>query len=365
MYDGFGYDYYKNSPLPIMKGMAEEGLVKSGKAVFPTLTNANNISICCAAWPAEHGVTTNCYFDEESGTAHFLEDAAFVLSPTIFERFHAHGIRSALLTCKVKTLKLVGHHADFAVAAEEPSPEIIKRYGVPPHMYSSEINYWLWNIAIDLLNTQPDIGLIYVHTTDYPMHMWAPEEPLSLKHMANLDDLLGTARASAPDALFLITADHGMNPKKKCIDLSKTCLDHGIKLRFSVSPVADRLLKHHRGFGGVSYVYVNSEYELPVVRTFLSELSGVDEVLLRHVAARRFHLMPERIGDLVILADIDTVFGDLEGTDELLGSGYRNHGSLHEADIPLIISGFNDELPPYDIFQMNFDLTRWLCNQVL
>jgi phosphonoacetate hydrolase len=365
MYDGFGYDYYEKSPLPIMKSMAREGLVKSGRAVFPTLTNANNISICCATWPAEHGVTTNCYFDETTGTARFLEDAAFVLAPTVFERFHSKGIRSALLTCKAKTLKLVGHHADFAVAAEEPSQEVIQRYGTPPHMYSSEINYWLWTIAIDLLKTRPDIGLIYVHTTDYPMHMWAPKEPLSLEHMAKLDELLGVARTAAPDALFLITADHGMNPKKKCIDLRKTCADYGIQLRFSVSPVADRLLKHHRGFGGVSYVYVNSERELPGVSAFLSARAGVDEVLPRKSAARRFHLMPERIGDLVILGDINTVFGDLEGPEEILSSGYRNHGSLYEEDIPLILSGYNGKIPSSEDFLMNFDLTRWLCRNVL
>ena len=365
MYDGFGYDYYEKSPLTVMKSMAREGFVKSGRAIFPTLTNANNISICCATWPAEHGVTTNCYFDEESGTARFLEDAAFIMAPTIFERFHSKGIRSALLTCKAKTLKLVGHHADFAVAAEEPSAEVIERYGAPPHMYSSEINYWLWTIAIDLLKTRPDIGLIYVHTTDYPMHMWAPEDPLSLKHMAKLDELLGIARTTAPDALFLITADHGMNSKKKCIDLRKTCADHGIQLRFSVSPVADRLLKHHRGFGGVSYVYVNAEGELPVVSAFLRKLEGVDEVLPRQAAARRFHLMPERIGDLVILADIDTVFGDLEGPEEILSPEYRNHGSLYEEDIPLILSGYNGKIPSSDDFQMNFDLTRWLCRDVL
>jgi phosphonoacetate hydrolase len=365
MYDGFGYDYYEKSPLPIMKRMAREGFVKAGRAIFPTLTNANNISICCATWPSEHGVTTNCYFDEKSGTARFLEDPAFILAPTVFERFHAKGIRSALLTCKAKTLKLVGQHADFAVAAEEPSAEVIQRYGAPPHMYSSEINYWLWTIAIDLLKTRPDIGLIYVHTTDYAMHMWAPENTLSLQHMAKLDELLGIARHTAPDALFLITADHGMNPKKKCIDLRETCAEHGIKLRFSVSPVADRLLKHHRGFGGVSYVYLNSEQELPDVRAFLSKLAGVDEVLPRQAAARRFHLMPDRIGDLVILADIDTVFGDLEGPEEILSPGYRNHGSLYEKDIPLLLSGYSGKMPSSDDFQMNFDLTRWLCRDVL
>jgi phosphonoacetate hydrolase len=112
-------------------------------------------------------------------------------------------------------------------------------------------------------------------------------------------------------------------------------------------------------------VYVNAEGELPVVSAFLRKLGGVDEVLPRQAAARRFHLMPERIGDLVILADIDTVFGDLEGSDEILSPEYRNHGSLYEEDIPLILSGYNGKIPSSDDFQMNFDLTRWLCRDVL
>jgi len=40
--------------------------------------------------------------------------------------------------------------------------------------------------------------------------------------------------------------------------------------------------------------------------------------------------MPERIGDLVVVADRHTVFGDLTTPSEELGEGYRNHGSLYE-----------------------------------
>jgi phosphonoacetate hydrolase len=336
-----------------------------GRAVFPTLTNANNISICCAAWPSEHGVTTNCYFDEVSGTARFLEDSGFILVPTIFQRYREAGVRSALLTCKAKTLKLVGEDTAVAVAAEEPTPEVVSRYGAPPPMYSSEVNYWLWNVAIDLLRSQPDIGLLYIHTTDYPMHKWAPEEKSSLDHMATLDEMLGAARDVAPDAVFLITADHGMNPKRRCLDLRKVCAMDGIHLRFSVSPVADRLVEHHRGFGGVSYVYLHSENERPSIQAFLRGVGGVEDVLTREEAAKRFHLMPERIGDLVVVADRHTVFGDLTTPSEELGKGYRNHGSMYEEQVPIIACGIDGKAPSSAEFEMNFDLTRWLLRRLL
>jgi phosphonoacetate hydrolase len=156
-----------------------------------------------------------------------------------------------------------------------------------------------------------------------------------------------------------------MNPKKRCLDLQQTCAAAGMPLRFAVSPVADRLVKHHRGFGGVSYVYVHSEGDLSRVQSFLRGLPGVDEVLPRREAAPRFHLMPERIGDLVVLAGRDTVFGDLDSTDEELAPGYRNHGSLYEEDVPLILYGFDGSLPLPSELQMNFDLTRWLCRTLL
>ncbi|TSA48373.1 MAG: nucleotide pyrophosphatase [Deltaproteobacteria bacterium] len=365
LYDGFGYDYYERSPLPAMKNMAAEGMAKRGRAVFPTLTNANTISVCCAAWPSEHGVTTNCYFDETSGTARFLEDRSFILVPTIFQRFGEAGFRSAVLTCKAKTLKLVGEETVFAVAAEEPAPEVVSRYGAPPSMYSTEVNEWLWTIAVDLLKTRPDIGLVYIQTTDYPMHMWGPDENQSLVHMVMLDEMLEQARVAASDALFLITADHGMNFKTRCLDLREICASHGIGLRFAVSPVADRLVVHHRGFGGVSYIYLHSERERTAVEKFLHGLVGVEDVLSRQEAADRFHLMPERIGDLVVLADRSTVFGDLDAPVEDLGPGYRNHGSLHEEEIPLILYGADGIVPSSETFAMNFDLTRWLCRAVL
>jgi len=91
----------------------------------------------------------------------------------------------------------------------------------------------------------------------------------------------------------------------------------------------------------------------------------VDDALSRPEAAGRFHLMPERIGDLVVLADKDTVFGDLTGPEEALPAGYRNHGSLYEEDIPLILYGYQGALPSPDELQMNFDLTSWLCRAIL
>ena len=357
MIDGFGIDYYQQSEMPIMQAMARDGLFKIGKAIFPTLTNANNISIACGTWPENHGVTTNCYYDANSGTARFLETPDFLTAPSIFRQAAGHGLKSALLTCKSKTKGILEPDVDIAIAAEKPTTELINKYGPAPPMYSPDINYWLWDIALDILQNQPEISIIYVHTTDYPMHMWPPEDDRSNQHLHELDLYFGKVRDIDPEATLLITADHGMNFKTQCWDLGKACANRGREVAFAVSPLADRLVKHHRGFGGVSYVYLKKNDDSPAVRDMLLGLNGVEEVLTREVAATRFRLMASRIGDLVVIPDKNTVFGDLTTEWEALDEKYRSHGSLYETEIPLLAHNGHELFPNWSAVENNLHLT--------
>jgi phosphonoacetate hydrolase len=358
MYDGLGLDYLEASPLPGFRFMAEQGFFKRVSAVFPTVTNANNASICCGAWPKDHGITGNSYFNEQTGEAHYMENADFICVPTVIQRAAERGVKSALLTCKVKTVHLLGRGADIAVAAEAPPAEWVERYGKPPDIYSREINYWLWQVAVDILKHRRDIGLLYVHTTDYPMHMWAPAASESKEHLATLDQLLQEARTVASDAVFLLTADHGMNDKSRCWDLFKACRDSGTEVRFALSAEKDRYVKHHRTFGGAAWVWLKSPKDESRVTGTLLGLKGVEAVLPRSEAAAKFGLMAERIGELAVFGDRETVFGELESATEELEAGYRSHGSLHESQIPLFVYNCSAQLPPPEAFTANLDLTR-------
>ncbi len=361
MIDGFDIDYYHATDMPVMKQMARDGFFKTGSCIFPSLTNANNISIACGCWPEAHGVTTNAYYDQATGRAMFLEDAAFLTTPTIFARAARAGMASALLTCKSKTTKIMGGEATLAIAAEAPPEDIRRRYGAPPPMYSAEVNYWLFDIALDLVRTRPDLKLIYVHTTDYPMHMWPPEAPPSREHMQTIDAYLGRFHEAAPNFTIALTADHGMNAKQRCWDLAKACRNRGVHLEFAVSPVADRLVKHHGGFGGVSYVYLQNPRDRARAVETISALEGVDTVLDGAAAATCFSLMPSRIGDLVVLPDRYTVFGDLPEESSTLPPDYRSHGSLYEMAIPLLLFNRQGDMPRFRDINYNLDLTRFLC----
>ncbi|TSA48372.1 MAG: nucleotide pyrophosphatase [Deltaproteobacteria bacterium] len=361
--DGMGMDYFTKSPMPVLRRMSCEGFYRAVRAVVPTVTNVNNVSVCCGAWPDEHGISSNSYFDSASGRAEYMNSADLIRTGTLFQRARRHGVRGALLSSKRKTVELFHKDTEIAISAEVPPSECVARYGVPPDIYSGEINAWLWRVAIDLLRTRPDLGVLYIHTTDYPMHRWAPEEEGSKEHLSQIDALIGEAREAAPDAAFLITADHGMNAKRRCWDLARVCSERGVPVRFALSPERDYYIRHHRNFAGSAWVWVNRPADLQPVRDVCRDLAGVDRVLNREGAVRQFRLPGEYIGDLMVLGDRETVFGDLERTGEELPATFRAHGSLHEADVPLIIHGWEGELPPQETFSHNLHLTRFLFRE--
>jgi phosphonoacetate hydrolase len=358
MFDGFDPRYLAASNMPVLGQWKRDGIYKQVKGVMPSVTNANNASICCGAWPETHGIIANSYFDEKTGEELYVESADLVLAPTLFERARRHGVKSALLSSKAKTATLLLRGAEIVLTAENPTPDWVQKLGPAPVIYSADINYWLMAAAIDILKTRPDIGVLYVHTTDYPMHMWAPEAPESKEHLARMDDLFGQAMKAAPDAAFLATADHGMNAKSSCWDLEQVCAGKGAPIRKAVSTGRDRYMKHHRGCSGAVYVYLKNSQDEARVREIISGVKGVERILTRDEAAREFRLMAKRIGDLMVLGDKDTVFGELDAPQENF-PGLRSHGSLHETDVPLFVYSAKNA-PPSDYFNHNLDLARWL-----
>jgi phosphonoacetate hydrolase len=362
MFDGFGMSYYKNAPMPFLKDQVTKGFFKEVDALMPTVTNANNASICSGTFPDVNGITGNSFLDK-NGEEEYMESDSLLTAPTLFEKLNALGIKSALISSKKKSIGLLARGSQIALSPETADSSWIRRLGKPPAIYSPDINYWSARAALNILENRKDVRCIYLHTTDYPMHSWAPGDSNSLRHLATMDQLIARMHAVAPDAMILITADHDVNHKSRCVDLEKTLATKNIKIKMAISAERDKYLKHHRGFGGTSFVYLKDKNEASDVKAALLNIKGVKTVLSNQEAATNYHLMSSRIGDLVILADSLTVFGNLENkTEESLPENYRTHGSEYEIRVPLIIL-FAKNLPPANYFKYNMNLTTWLFDK--
>lgn len=125
-------------------------------------------------------------------------------------------------------------------------------------------------------------------------------------------------------------------------------------------------MRHHRTFGGTAWVWLNDSRDEDAVAATLTAQPGIEAVLSRGDAAGRFRLHPGRIGDLMVLGDVSTVFGDLPPgiESDALPVDYRSHGSLHERRVPLVASNNQTLLyarPP----QYNKDLLQPLTGNWL
>ncbi len=359
MFDGFGKSYYQNAPMPFLKTMVQKGLYKEVDALMPTVTNLNNSAICTGTFAATNGITGNSFLNAQQEES-YMESASLLLVPTLFQQLQSQGIASALLASKKKSIGLLAAGTSIAMSPEMADSSWIARLGKPPGIYSAEVNYWTMDAAIDLLKNRQDIRCLYIHTTDYPMHMWAPEDSNSINHLKRMDQYIEKLTQVAPDAMVLITADHDVNHKSRCVDIEKKLAAKGIAIKIAISAEKDKYPVHHRGFGGTSYVYLKEGQSEATVKRHLMAIKGVQTVLTKKEAALQLHLMESRIGDLVVLGDSTTVFGSLaKDGEEALPANYRSHGSAYEIKVPLIIYNAPALPLPY-YFQYNKDLTTWL-----
>ena len=351
--DAGGHDYLKASDIPNMRKLAEAGFYRHVNSVIPSVTNVNNVSIATGTFPATHGITTNYHVDRATGKGEFIEDNRFLLAPTLFERAKSVGFvqKTALLVTKKKLLRMLAGGADIAIAAEDPPPEYVEAIGPAEDIYSSEINWWLLR-ALHKVLRDDDPDLAYCSTTDWVQHKHAPAEAPSLQHMAELDRIIGEIVADQPKREIYITADHGMLPKIRALDPGRWLTEHGV-LSSAIPIIKDRYIVHHGNLGGAAYVFLQNRATLPKAIETLGQTPGVEEVYASAEAASKFHLHPDRIGDILVLGDRDTVFGELPETE--MPVAIRSHGSCHESDVPII--GYNSRWSADD-FRYNVDVGR-------
>jgi len=107
---------------------------------------------------------------------------------------------------------------------------------------------------------------------------------------------------------------------------------------------------HHQNLGGAAYVFLEKVSTMTEVLDALSEIPGVEAVYSRKEGSRHFGLMADRIGDCVVLADKDVVFGKFTSCE--VEVSVRSHGSMHERFVPII--GY-PRLP--EGCKMNLDIT--------
>ena len=323
--------------------------------VMPSFTNPNNLSIVTGVPPSVHGICGNYFFDPERGEEVMMNDPRFLRVGTILAAFADAGAKVAVITAKDKLRKLLGHRmtgicfssekADQVTLAENGIENVVARVGMPvPSVYSAELSEFVFVAGVKLMEKErPDV--MYLSTTDYIQHKAAPGTAVANDFYAMIDRNL--ARLDELGATIVLTADHGMNAKfgadgqPNVVYLQDT-LDGWLgagKTRV-ILPITDPYVVHHGALGSFALVYLPDPAGADALCKRIASIAGIVSVLTRVEAASRFELPADRIGDLVVVSQLNTVIGtsrdrhDLSGLDVPL----RSHGGLSEQKVPLLVN---------------------------
>ncbi|MFB6122514.1 MAG: alkaline phosphatase family protein [Haloferacaceae archaeon] len=329
--DGMDPAYLDAVETPAWDAIAAEGSSGTCRSVVPSLTNVNNVSIVTGAFPEQHGITGNTYFDREAGERVYMEEPSYLRCETRLQRYAAAGEDVAALVTKQKLERMVGRGCDYAAAAEDPPADLAAAVGEAPGIYSGDASAWLVAAAEHVLETRaPDV--CYVSTTDVVPHKHEPGTPEAEEWVRAMDAGLGRLREHGD---VVATADHGMRAKTDRVDVEAVLDDEGYDATV-IRLIRDKHTYHHRNLGGSAYVYLHDADADDVA--WLEDVAGVEAALPTAEATARFHLPADRVGDVMLLGTPTSVFGPIEGDATHDEVSLRSHGSHHESSVPYVAS---------------------------
>jgi phosphonoacetate hydrolase len=341
--------------MPNMALIIANGESRIAQGAMPSFTNPNNLSIVTGVSPARHGICGNYLFEPASGESVLMNDPKWLRVPTLLAAFSNAGASVAVITAKDKLRRLLGHNmtgicfsaeaADRATLADGGIDDVLGLVEKPlPSVYSADLSEFVLAAGVALLETR-HIDLMYLSTTDYVQHKFAPGTVQANNFYAMLDDYLG--QMTMLGALVAITADHGMNAKTLAngepnVIYLQDLLDaeFGVDSCRVILPITDPYVVHHGALGSFATIYLNDQLQVERVCELLCRQPGIDQVLSRAAAADGFELPADRIGDLVIVSTRHVVLGTRQAEHDLSGLTVplRSHGGTTELAVPLIFS---------------------------
>ena len=355
--DGCEPDYVNQAmqarQTPYLQSLVETGTSMLVDAAMPSFTNPNNLSIVTGVSPALHGICGNYFYDCETKKEVMMDDPKYLRVKTVLAKFADAGAKVAVVTAKDKLCRLLGHgmrgiclsaeKADKVTLSANGIENVLQLVDMPlPSVYSAEFSEFVMATGTKLVDTvHPD--LMYLSTSDYIQHKYAPGSLQANAFYAMIDRYL--AKLDALGVTVAVTGDHGMNPKTDAIGRPNVVylqdrLDKwfGRGKTHVILPITDPYVLHHGALGSFATVYL--EAELGSVTERIKTIPGIELVLSRREACRRFELPSDRIGDLVVVAERLWVIGTSAARHDLsqLDRPLRSHGGLSEQQVPLLIN---------------------------
>lgn len=358
--DGSADEYFDaalaRGRMPNLQRMAVNGYRGFARGAMPSFTNVNNSSIVTGVPPSAHGIGGNYFFDTASGQEVMMNSAKFLRCETIFPSATRAGRKVGVITAKEKLRDIFASGlialGGIAFSSEKAGQAARETHGIEnveslagstPPIYSGEASLYVLRAGVALIE-RGLADFLYLSTTDFMQHKFAPEATEALDFYAGIDEQLG--RILQLGAVIGLTADHGMNAKQKPdgspnVVYLETELTRQFGADFRVIlPITDPYVAHHGALGSFAVVHVPPSLSSAKIGNWLMNLPGVTEVYDRDTAARKLELPADRLGEIVVMSARDVVLGRTPEYHDLkaIEGGLRSHGGRYEEMVPIVFS---------------------------
>ena len=380
--DGSQKEYFEEASklnlTPNLDELKRTGENLLANSAIPSFTNPNNISIVTGRPSSVHGICGNFFYTPSTGEEVMMNDPVFLRAPTIFQKYYEQGAKIAIVTAKDKLRKLLSHGLNFndskAICfSSEKSDQATKNdNGIEnindwlgmdvPDVYSQGLSEFVMAAGVKLLHEfKPDI--MYLSTTDFIQHKYAPGDEVANTFYAMFDKYIGQLNIN--NNSIIITADHGMQPKSKADGSPNAIYLQDIldeKLGNEVSkvilPITDPYVVHHGALGSFATIYLKDKTKIDEAMEVIKKIQDIEVVVTNEVGCKEYDLPNDRMGDIICMSSQYMTIGSSESAHDLskLKEPLRSHGGLHEREVPFIsnkkIKSFEskDKLNNYDAF---------------
>ena len=380
--DGSQKEYFEEASklnltpnIDTFKKNGEDLLVNSA---IPSFTNPNNISIVTGRPSSVHGICGNFFYTPSTGEEVMMNDPQFLRAPTIFQKYYEQGAKIAIVTAKDKLRKLLSHglkfnesraicfsseKSDQANLSENGIEDVNKWLGMEvPNVYSQGLSEFVMAAGVKILNEfNPDI--MYLSTTDFIQHKYAPGDEVANAFYAMFDRYIGQLNVN--NNSIIVTADHGMQPKSRSDGspnaiFLQDILDETLGKNISkvILPITDPYVVHHGALGSFATVYLSDKSKINDAIEEINKIEDIEVVLTNKEGCAQYDLPTDRMGDIICMSSQNSTIGSAEKAHDLskLKEPLRSHGGLHEREVPFIsnkkinLNDANIKLNNYDAF---------------
>ena len=380
--DGSQKEYFEEASklnltpnIDSFKKNGEDLLVNSA---IPSFTNPNNISIVTGRPSSIHGICGNFFYTPSTGEEVMMNDPQFLRAPTIFQKYYEQGAKIAIVTAKDKLRKLLSHglkfnesraicfsseKSDQANLSENGIEDVNKWLGMEvPNVYSQGLSEFVMAAGVKILNEfNPDI--MYLSTTDFIQHKYAPGDEVANAFYAMFDRYIGQLNVN--NNSIIVTADHGMQPKSRSDGspnaiFLQDILDETLGKNISkvILPITDPYVVHHGALGSFATVYLSDKSKINDAIEEINKIEDIEVVLTNKEGCAQYDLPTDRMGDIICMSSQNSTIGSAEKAHDLskLKEPLRSHGGLHEREVPFIsnkkinLNDANIKLNNYDAF---------------